>query len=412
MASAAKSENDESKRPKRGNGEGSIQQLPSGKWRGRLMVGYKSDGRPDWRTFTGETRKAVQVWIAKTRERADTGQLGDREQERQTYGEYLDRWLEAIKANVRTSTQKRYSILVRVHVKPALGQVKLRDLRPDGLRAVYAKLLDQKSGLSPTTVRLVHTLIRKSLADAVNDGILASNPAARVRPPRRADFEAKPPTAEEVAKILTTADETDDRLTGLWTVLALTGARLGELLGLSWDDVSWDRNALEIRRALEDVDEGAPVLDAPKTNRARRLLTLGKDAVAALRAHRARQNAERLRLGEAYSDYGLVFPTSVGTALYERNVIRAFKAALRRAKVRDDIRIHDLRHYHITEAAHAGVSVKALSTRVGHASVAFTLDRYAHAFESADRDVADAVELAVRRAKQPAAQAPEAASQG
>jgi integrase len=401
------------KRVKRGNGEGSIQQLPSGKWRGRLMVGYKPDGRPDWRTITGETRKAVQAWIAQTRQRAESCQLGDREQERQTFGAYLDRRLEAIRANVRASTQKRYAILTRVHVKLALGQVKLRDLRPDGLRAAYANLLDEKSGLSPTTLRLIHTLIRKSLSDAVNDGILASNPAARVRPPRRAEFEAKPPTAEEVARILATADmEADDRLAGLWRLLALTGARLGELLGLAWDDVKWDRNALVIRRALEDVDDGAPVLDAPKTTRARRLLTLGEDAVAALRRHRARQAAERVAAGASWRDYGLVFTTSVGTALYERSVIRAFKAALRRAKVRDDIRIHDLRHYHITEAAHAGVSVKALSSRVGHASVAFTLDRYAHACEAADRDVAAAVERAVRLAHSPAPEAPEAASQG
>ncbi|MBA2446985.1 MAG: site-specific integrase [Chloroflexi bacterium] len=215
-----------------------------------------------------------------------------------------------------------------------------------------------------------------------------------------------------MARLLDAAEAAGDRLAGLWAMLAHTGARVGELLGLGWDDVSWDRTAITIRRSLEPESGPEPSFDTPKTARGRRVVTLGADAIDALRRHRARQNAERLRRGEAYCDFGLVFATSNGTPLGERNVIRAFKAALKRAELRDTIRIHDVRHYHITTAAHSGVSVKALSTRVGHASVAFTLDRYAHALEGGDRDVADAVELAIRTAREQTGRLRAAAPQG
>ena len=123
-----------------------------------------------------------------------------------------------------------------------------------------------------------------------------------------------------------------------------------------------------------------------------------------LKRHRARQNVDKLKLGSAYADSGLVFASAVGTAMSECNTIREFEKALERDGFSKDdrkrIRIHDLRHYHITEAVHAGVSVKALSARVGHASVTFTLDRYAHAIEAGDRAVADAVSRRLRQTQE------------
>jgi integrase len=143
-------------------------------------------------------------------------------------------------------------------------------------------------------------------------------------------------------------------------------------------------------------------VDTPKTTRGRRLVTLDPDALETLKRHRTRQNVERLKLGPDYDDRNLVFATSLGTPLSQRNVIRSFKAALRRAGFDEAdhrrIRLYDLRHFHVTEAADAGVSVKALSARVGHASVAFTLDRYAHALEAGDREVAEAVARRLKRA--------------
>jgi integrase len=382
---------------KRGHGEGSIDQLPSGRWRGRMMVGCRPDGTPDRRMVTGVTRQEVQRKLADLKRRADTGLLAGREKERDTLSAFLAHWLVAIRASVKPATVRRYSILIRTHVEPELGGERLYALKPDAIQSLYASRL--ASGLSATTVRLIHTTLHKALKDAVEWGYLGYNPVARAKPPRRAEFESHPPSVTELARLLDTAESTGDRLAGLWAVAAYSGARLGELLGLEWGDVDWGRSALRIRRALTDVSRGEPSFDTGKTTRARRVVTLGPDALDALRRHRARQNEDRLRLGDAYSDYGLVFSTSLGTALGERNVIRSFKRALSRAGLRPDIRFHDLRHAMVTTAAHLGGDVKSLSARVGHASVAFTLDRYAHALEHADRDLACAVEGAIRAAR-------------
>ena len=360
------------------------------------MVGCRPDGNPDRRMVTGSTRQEVQRKLAELQRRADSGVLAGREKERETLKAFLTRWLDAIRVTVKPATVGRYSILIRTHIEPELGGARLHALKPEAIQALYANRL--VSGLSATTVRLIHTTLHKALEDAVEWGYLAYNPVARAKPPRRAEFEPHPPSVAELARLLDTAETTGDRLAGLWAAAAYSGARLGELLGLEWGDVDWGRGALRIRRALTGVSKGEPDFDAGKTSRARRVVTLGPDALDALKRHRARQNEDRLRLGEAYADYGLVFATSLGTALGERNVIRSFKRALARAGLRQDIRFHDLRHAMVTTAAHLGCDVKSLSARVGHASVAFTLDRYAHALEHADRDLALAVEGAIRAA--------------
>jgi integrase len=387
---------------RRGNNEGTIVQLPNGKWRGRIMVGYLPNGKPDRRSVTGTTRKEVQQKLRALVGQKETGRLAERAKEKGTLGEYLTHWLDTIPGRVKGSTVYRYRILVNTHMIPCLGAKRLAELKPDAIAAFYSER--QKFGLSPSTVQLIHTTLRKALGDAVEYGYIAFNPVARVKPPRRADFEPRVLTSQEVQKILTSADEAQDRLAGLWSLLALSGARIGELLTLQWDAVSWDRQSIAITRSLSiDADKRA-IIDTPKTARGRRVVALDQDAIDTLRRHRARQNADKLKLGPDYDDHGLVFASAVGTPMSERNVIREFKEALDRAgfskEDREKIRIHDLRHFHITEAAYAGVSVKALSARVGHASVAFTLDRYAHAIEAGDRDVADAVSRRLRAPQQ------------
>jgi len=385
---------------KRGNAEGTIDQRSNGTWRGRIMVGYLPNGKPDRRTVSAPTRREVQAKLRALLTQKADGRLADKAKEKDTVEEYLNGWLDTLPGRVKGSTVYRYRILVTGHIIPCLGGRRLAELKPDAVAAFYAER--QKSGLSPTTVQLIHTTLRKALGDAVEYGYIPFNPVARVKPPRRAEFEPRVLTSKEVRHILTTADETDDRLAGLWTLLAHSGARIGELLTLQWEAVSWDRKSIAITRSLSIDSQKHAIIDTPKTARGRRVVSLDQDAIEALRRHRARQNVDRLKLGPDYTDLGLVFASAIGTAMSERNTIREFKEALERAGFSKDdrarIRIHDLRHFHITEAAHAGVSVKALSARVGHASVAFTLDRYAHAIEAGDRDVADAVS---RRLRQP-----------
>lgn len=148
--------------------------------------------------------------------------------------------------------------------------------------------------------------------------------------------------------------------------------------------------------AREFVPTGAPEFGEPKTNRSRRTISLPSEAIDALRKHRVRQNEERLAIGEYYADYGLVFATQIGTALMARNVIRSFKAALTRAGLRTDIRIHDLRHFAATLMLAAGVHPKTASERLGHSQIGITLDLYTHAVQSLERDAAERMQHVIQ----------------
>jgi integrase len=128
----------------------------------------------------------------------------------------------------------------------------------------------------------------------------------------------------------------------------------------------------------------------------RRTISLPDEAIAALRAHRARQNEERLAAGQNWIDYGLVFTTHIGTPLLQRNVIRDFKAALARAGLPRTIRFHDLRHAHATLLLRAGVPLKVASGRLGHGSIGITADLYQHLAQDLDADAAARAQRVLR----------------
>jgi integrase len=379
---------------KRNRGEGTFDQRPDGSWRAHLMVGYKPDGTPDRRMVFGKTKAECQRKLDELRRRAAGGLIGDAARERDTVAAYLASWLAGTESGIRASTHKRYGEIVRLHLIPELGRHRLAALRPDHIQAFYASTL--ASGLSPRTVHHCHAVLHRALKQAVRWGYLAASPCDRVDPPRVPHHEIRPPNPEELERLLDAAEASGDRLMALWTLAVYTGCRQGELLGLQWADLDLDAGRLSVRRSLAGSRAGVPRYGEPKTDRSRRTVKLPSEAVAALRAHRDRQNFERQRLGEDWTDYGLVFASAIGTPLNQRNVIRLFKAALVRAGLPEAIRFHDLRHAHATMMRQAGVDLKTVSARLGHSTIAITADLYTHAVQDLDEDAAELVQRVLR----------------
>jgi integrase len=195
---------------------------------------------------------------------------------------------------------------------------------------------------------------------------------------------------------LDTAQASGDRLAALWTVAAYSGSRQGELLGLKWDDVDFDRSAITIRRILVKSAACVPQYGEPKTRKSQRAIALPNEAISALRGHKASQNKERLAAGADWADCGLVFASHIGTPLLRRNVLRDYKRALARAGIPDDFRFHDLRHAHATLMFQAVVSAKAVSERLGHSNIGIMMDLYTHAVQSMDVDAAERIQRALR----------------
>ena len=221
---------------------------------------------------------------------------------RLTLREFLtDEWLPTIKGTLRPTTYESYKGLCADHVIPRLGGVQLQKLCAVQINGLYAYLLKEgrirgKGGLSPSSVRRVHAALRRACRDAVRWGRLTVNPAALADPPKASAEHAEQAVwdAEQLQGFL--ASVAGDRLFALWRVLALTGMRRGEALGLRWENINMEQGSLTIRRALVPVN-GVVQVSEPKTRRGRRTIGLDPETLEALRAHAARQADERSAFG-------------------------------------------------------------------------------------------------------------------
>jgi integrase len=215
---------------RRGNGEGTITQRQDGRWEARYTL-YTAEGqkRP---VLYGKTRKEVADKLAKALADRASGYTFDTENI--TVGEYLDRWLnDSDRGSVRTSTYERHEQITRLHLKPALGRVKLSKLTPAHLQGLYRDKLD--SGLSPATVQKIHTVLHKALTQALKWNMIPRNAADAVKAPRPAPEEMHPLSPDGARKLIETAH--GDPLEALYILAVHTGMRQGELLALKWEDV-------------------------------------------------------------------------------------------------------------------------------------------------------------------------------
>lgn len=304
-----------------------------------------------------------------------------------------DEWLPAIKANVRAGTFSEYTRCVERYVQTnAIAAVQLQQLTPAAINAFYADLLtsgrrQRNGGLSPKTVRNVHGVLHKGLDDAVRWGRITRNVADLVDPPRWARPEMSVWTAEELRRFL--AHVADDRLFAAWLLVATTGMRRGELLGLRWRDLDLDGAVAKIVHTLAVVDYEVRASE-PKTDKGRRAVALDTATVGALRTHRVRQAEERLAVGAAWHDNGLVFALPDGRPIHPQRFSQWFDQR-RRAAGLPRIRLHDVRHTYASLALAAGENPKVVSERIGHAAVSITLDVYQHVNATMQRDTAERV---------------------
>ncbi len=290
---------------------------------------------------------------------------------------------------VRQRTYEGYEHMVKRHISPALGRVKLKSLTPAHVRALYRERLD--SGLSARTVQYAHTTLNKALKQAVADGLIPRNAAASVKAPRPRRPEIKPLDREQVRALFDTVS--GHRLEALYIVAVTAGLREGELLGLRWEDVDLERGMLQVRRVLSEARSGR-IFEAPKSGKGRQI-RLTQKATKALRVHRKRQLEERMEKAGLWQEQDLMFPSEVGTPLSARNLQRQFKSVLKRAELPGTTRFHDLRHTCATLLLRQGVHVKYVQELLGHADVSLTLNVYSHVLPDMGDAAASAMEEAL-----------------
>ena len=369
---------------RRGNGEGTITRRKDGRWEAKYTV-HTAEG-PQRRALYGKTRKEVADKLAKVLADRASGYTFDTE--KMTVGEYLDRWLnDSDRGSVRTSTYERHEQIVRLHLKPALGRLKLSKLTPAHMQGLYRDKLD--SGLSSATVQKIHAVLHKALAQALKWNMIPRNAADAVKAPRPAPEEMHPLSTDESRKLIEAVR--GDKLEALYILAVHTGMRQGELLALKREDVNLNEGVIHVRHTL--VRNGGRIaLGEPKTKGSRRPVHLTGAAVEALRNHLEKQLEDIERLGDLYRDHGLVFTSEVGTLINPTNLRRrSFARLLERAGL-PQIRFHDLRHTCATLLLARNVHPKYVQELLGHATVAITLDIYSHMIPGMGNHTARAME--------------------
>jgi integrase len=373
---------------RRGQNEGSIYQMKDGRWRSAVTIGWKN-GRYRRKTFTAKTRREVADRLTKALR--DQQQGLPVEPNRLTVGQFLGLWLESTKNSVRPKSYIFYESIVRLHLKPELGSIRLQKLTPERVQGLLNAKMEQ--GLSPRMVRHIRTTLVTALQQQVDRGNLPRNVASLADPPRLPKAEMQFFSVEQARAFIEASKP--DSLHALFAVILALALRLGEGLGVSWDDVDFDAGRLTIRRALQRV-KGRIGLVETKSDSSRRTTVLPAIAVAALHHQRARQQQQRQLAGTLWKGNpdNLVFTSKVGTPVEPRNALRRFQAILAGAGL-PKMRLHDLRHSAVALLLGQGVSARAISELLGHSSVAFTLQVYGHLLEETKRETATKMDSAL-----------------
>lgn len=371
---------------RRGHHEGSITKRSDGRWMARVTL---PDGSR--RALYARTREEAARKLAQALQQVNTGGFVPRPG-RRTVGDLLEAWLEAKRGRVRPSTFVSYSFVVRSYLLPQLGSVRLAALDSSAVERALSSML--ASGLSPRTCSYALTLLRQACKAGVRWGWLSSNPAQLAEPPKGSrHVERRFLDEHEAKRLLAAAGESS--LGPLFAFLLGTGARLGEALALTWEDVDLEGGTVRIAATMRLGEDGKLERGPTKTERSRRVIPLPRVAAEALREQRRRQAEARLRAGRLWRDLGYVFTTSVGTPLEPRNVRRVFKGVLRRAGLPESVRVHDLRHSTASLLLAQGTELRTVMELLGHSGIAVTANTYAHVLPALKRDAAAKLDAAL-----------------
>jgi integrase len=359
---------------RRAKGEGSIYRENSGDWIAQITLpgGERKRKR-------SKSQQVVRDWLLEQRKAIQKNLIV--RNERITVAEHLDRFMEVVAAHsLRPSTLRSYNYLIRDHIKPEIGHIRLIALGPDHLQTLYSKKI--KAGLSNRTVQYIHAVIRRALNQAVKWGLIYRNPTDAVTAPK---VQKKPPqtlSEDQVKEFLASVEE--HSLYPLYELAITTGMRKGELLGLQWKDVDLKQGRINVTRTLVTI-QGRTHLAEPKSERAKRTITLPEYAASALREHQLATDR----------DDGFVFTSSVGTPISQRNLTRHFHSALSKLGL-PRLRFHDLRHTAATLLLKDNVHPKIVQEKLGHSTITLTLDTYSHVIPGVQDEAAKSMDKLFR----------------
>jgi integrase len=380
---------------RRGRGEDSIYR-DGDRWRGAASIGYGSDGRRVRKKVSGATKAEVLRKLRDLQVDLDAGlPIPD---DRLTLGVFLEMWVAtSLPGQVSDRTLDSYADTVRLHLVPTIGRKVLRRLTVADVDQLL--MWKREAGYSANTVRIIRAVLRRGLRQAEREGLVSRNVAALSAAPRVRGDEGRALTVDQARRLIAGASET--RHEALLTVMLAYGLRRGEALGLHWSALDWDAARLKVTHGVKRVQDRTAsdrhtrlVIGELKTARSRRTLFLTPQLIDLLRQHRARLAEERIAIGEAWHDHGLIFPSQTGTPLDPDNISHVFSRISHRAGL-GHWHLHELRHSGASLMLAQGTDLYVVSEVLGHSSVAITKDVYGHLVEGQKRAAATLMSAAL-----------------
>jgi len=354
-------------------------------WEARVTTGRDpGTGKQIQRSFSGKTQKEVREKMQAAAVAVNQGTY--LEPCKFTVGEWLDIWRRDYLGSVKPSTAEAYERYIRVHVKPIMGAVKLADLHPHTIQE-FINSLD----LAPATVRLICAILKEAMEKAVVLDYIPKNPVRGCETPRQEQKEIRPLDDQQLAALMGAAKGRD--IEHVVAVAFFTGMRLSEILGLTWDAVDFVCGTISVNKQLApDAQRNAGEMFTSTKSHKARIVSAAPSVLAALKAQKQRQAGMKLKAGPLWSNpHGLVFTNEAGGPLSRRNVQYRFQRLAKAAGL-EGVRFHDTRHTYAVNALRAGDDVKTVQGNLGHATAAFTLDRYGHVTERMRQDSAARME--------------------
>lgn len=375
----------------RANGEGWINRRKDGRWDVGLTI-HSAKGLERIRT-TKTLRKDAEKWLTEQKAKRGLGLSFDAS--KLSFGEYLEQWLElGVRGAVKDGSYLTHRSHVRCNLIPALGTIKLSKLTGAHFQALYHRLIS--NGLKPNTVIAIHGTARKALGQAERWDILYSNPAAKAKPPKAEQEKVIPLKREEAIALMAAAK--DHRLRAMYTLALATGARHGELLALSWQDITYTSVGADIAirhthaRTIPKREGGEGFkVGTTKTGKGR-VVSVGLKTATALRVHSRLLKEERLACGSGYQESDLVFPRNTGKPLPPRSSNREFRNVARQAGLPESVHFHMLRHTFATVHLLNGTPAKVVQEALGHTTISQTLNTYSHVLPTMQHDAASTLD--------------------
>ena len=347
-------------------------------WEARYTTGRDpGTGKQIQRSITGKTQKEVAQKLKAATAAIDAGTY--QAPNKITVGEWLDTWADTYLGGVKPFTVVAYKGQIKNHIKPTIGAIKLEALNTHTIQNFYNSLGQPKGdmpGLAPKSIKGVHGVLHKALNQAVAVGYIRFNPASACTLPRAERKELKPLDENQIKAFLEAIK--GHKYEALYTVTLFTGMRQGEVIGLMWDCVDFDKGTILINKQLQlEKKRGGQYVFAPLKNDKARSITPAAWVMQILKSHRIKQLEQRLAAGLMWEDSGLVFTNEAGQHLATQSVYKAFKQ-IAAAIGCPDTRFHDLRHSYAVAAIRSGDDIKTIQGNLGHATASFTLDVYGH----------------------------------